>query len=173
MCISPNDGREANRGKQKLCHRLNIIHDDVIHSSSIDLVNVDRKADGRARLPVNEDIGEHGRAGNIKTGWNQKTARASHGLNGLVDSTGTDVFRLRRLLAAAGLPEDEYVTIRGGSYYWTSGIPYELDAHRFETLLDKAEQYNIFELLTQDHQYRQLSPLLVHHFHTFWLQMFF
>ena len=90
MCISPNDGREANRGKQKLCHRLNIIHDDVIHSSSIDLVNVDRKADGRARLPVNEDIGEHGRAGNIKTGWNQKTARDSHGLNGLVDSTGTD-----------------------------------------------------------------------------------
>lgn len=66
MCISPNDGREANRGKQKLCHRLNIIHDDVIHSSSIDLVNVNRKTDGRARLPVNKDVGEHGRAGNIK-----------------------------------------------------------------------------------------------------------
>ena len=91
MCISPNDGEGgANRGKQKLCHRLNIIHDDVIHSSSIDLVNVDRKADGRARLPVNEDVGEHGRAGNIKTGWNQKTARDSHGLNGLVDRTGAD-----------------------------------------------------------------------------------
>ena len=36
----------------------------------------------------------------------------------------------------------EYVTIRGGSYYWTSGIPYELDAHRFETLLDKAGKEN-------------------------------
>ena len=53
-------------------------------------MNVDRKADGCARLPVNEDVGEHRRAGNIKTGWNQKTARDSHGLNGLVDSTGTD-----------------------------------------------------------------------------------
>ena len=54
------------------------------------------------------------------------------------NSLRATVFRLRRLLAAAGLPEDEYVTIRGGSYYWTSGIPYELDAHRFEDLLDKA-----------------------------------
>ena len=54
------------------------------------------------------------------------------------NSLRATVFRLRRLLAAAGLPEDEYVTIRGGSYYWTSGIPYELDAHQFEDLLDKA-----------------------------------
>lgn len=58
------------------------------------------------------------------------------------NSLRATVFRLRRLLAAAGLPEDEYVTIRGGSYYWTSGIPYELDAHRFETLLDKAGKEN-------------------------------
>ena len=53
-------------------------------------MNVDRKADGRARLPVNEDVGEHGRAGNIKTGWNQKTARDSNGLNSLDDGTGAD-----------------------------------------------------------------------------------
>ena len=32
------------------------------------------------------------------------------------NSLRATVFRLRRLLAAAGLPEDEYVTIRGGSY---------------------------------------------------------
>ena len=29
-----------------------------------------------------------------------------------------------------------------GSYYWTSGIPYELDAHQFEDLLDKAGKEN-------------------------------
>ena len=58
------------------------------------------------------------------------------------NSLRATVFRLRRLLAAAGLPEDEYVTIRGGSYYWTSGIPYELDAHQFEDLLDKAGKEN-------------------------------
>ena len=56
------------------------------------------------------------------------------------NSLRATVFRLRRLLAAAGLPEDEYVTIKGGSYYWTSGIPYELDAHQFEELLKKAEK---------------------------------
>ena len=61
------------------------------------------------------------------------------------NSLRATVFRLRRLLAAAGLPEDEYVTIRGGSYYWTSGIPYELDAHRFEDLLDKAGKENDLE----------------------------
>ncbi len=94
MCISPNDGEGANRGKQKLCHRLNIIHDDVIHSSSIDLVNVNRKTDGRARLPVNKDVGEHGRAGNIKSGWNQKTARDIDSLYGLVDRTGADTLNV-------------------------------------------------------------------------------
>ena len=36
------------------------------------------------------------------------------------NSLRATVFRLRRLLAAAGLPEDEYVT--RGSYYWTSRI---------------------------------------------------
>ena len=41
--------------------------------------------------------------------------------------------------------EDEYVTIKGGSYYWTSEIPYELDAHQFEELLKKAEKENDLE----------------------------
>ena len=61
------------------------------------------------------------------------------------NSLRATVFRLRRLLAAAGLPEDEYVTIKGGSYYWTSKIPYELDAHQFEDLLKKAEKENDLE----------------------------
>lgn len=61
------------------------------------------------------------------------------------NSLRATVFRLRRLLAAAGLPEDEYVTIKGGSYYWTSEIPYELDAHQFEELLKKAEKENDLE----------------------------
>ena len=34
------------------------------------------------------------------------------------------------------------MTIKGGSYYWTSEIPYELDAHQFEELLKKAEKEN-------------------------------
>lgn len=61
------------------------------------------------------------------------------------NSLRATVFRLRRILAAAGLPEDEYVTIKGGSYYWTSKIPYELDAHQFEELLKKAEKENDLE----------------------------
>ena len=54
------------------------------------------------------------------------------------NSLRATVFRLRKLLAAAGLPEDDYVTIKGGTYYWTSNIPYELDAHEFEALVQKA-----------------------------------
>ena len=37
------------------------------------------------------------------------------------------------------------MTIKGGSYYWTSEIPYELDTHQFEELLKKAEKENDLE----------------------------
>ena len=73
-----------------LRNRLNVVHDDVIHSSPINLVNVDRETDCRARLPVNEDVGEHRRAGDIKAGRNQKAARNGNGLDSLVDGTGAD-----------------------------------------------------------------------------------
>ena len=78
----------------RLRDRLNIVHDDVIHSSSIDLVNIDGKTDGRARLSVDEDVGEHRRAGNIEASGNQKAARDGHGLNGLVDGTGADTLNV-------------------------------------------------------------------------------
>lgn len=44
------------------------------------------------------------------------------------------VFRLRKILPAAGLPDDEYVHISRGNYSWTSNIPIECDAHEFEKL---------------------------------------
>ena len=57
-------------------------------------MNVNRKTDGRARLPVDEDVGEHRRAGNIKPGRNQKAARDSHGLNCLVDGTRANTLNI-------------------------------------------------------------------------------
>ena len=57
-------------------------------------MNVDRETDCRARLPVNEDVGEHRRAGDIKAGRNQKAARNGNGLDGLVDGTGADALNV-------------------------------------------------------------------------------
>ena len=44
------------------------------------------------------------------------------------NSLRATVFRVRKLLAAAGIPElDEYIQMKGGIYKWTSRIPVELD----------------------------------------------
>ena len=70
----------------RLRNRLDVVHDDIIHSSPINLVNVDRETNCRARLSVNENVGEHRRAGDIEAGRNQKAARNGNGLDGLVDA---------------------------------------------------------------------------------------
>lgn len=48
------------------------------------------------------------------------------------------VFRLRKLLGEV-LPEDDYIRIENGVYYWTSNIPTEVDALKFQELAQKAE----------------------------------
>lgn len=49
------------------------------------------------------------------------------------NSLRATVFRLRKLLVAAGFPEDdEFVHIKSGVYRWTAAIPVELDAVLFE-----------------------------------------
>jgi len=55
------------------------------------------------------------------------------------NSLRATVFRLRKLLVAAGFPEnDEFVHIKSGVYRWTSNIPVEVDAVLFEKMAKEA-----------------------------------
>lgn len=54
------------------------------------------------------------------------------------NSLRATVFRLRKLLTEAGLPEDEYIHIKCGNYRWTEAIPVELDVVWFEKLAKQA-----------------------------------
>lgn len=55
------------------------------------------------------------------------------------NSLRATVFRLRKLLVAAGLPEnDEYIHIKSGIYRWTDAIPVELDTVVFEQQANRA-----------------------------------
>ena len=58
------------------------------------------------------------------------------------NSLRATVFRLRRLFSGSRTAGRRVCDDQRGSYYWTSGIPYELDAHQFEDLLDKAGKEN-------------------------------
>ena len=55
---------------------------------------------------------------------NDKVVNPSNSLRAIV-------FRLRKSLSEAGLPEDDYVHISHGTYSWTDRIEYECDAHQF------------------------------------------
>lgn len=62
------------------------------------------------------------------------------------------VFRLRKILPKCGLPNDEYVHIKRGTYSWTEDIPVDCDAHAFEKLANAAmekENNNRIALLEQ------------------------
>lgn len=61
------------------------------------------------------------------------------------------VFRLRKILPEAGLPNDEYVNISKGVYAWTKEIPLSCDAHIFE---EKAK-----EALAQEDQTKRKEML--------------
>ena len=55
------------------------------------------------------------------------------------NSLRATVFRLRKLLAEAGLPQkDEYIYIKGGKYRFTNAIPVELDFKVFEECAKQA-----------------------------------
>lgn len=52
--------------------------------------------------------------------------------NGSLNNT---IFRLRKQLKAAGLPESNYINIRGGMCIWDKRIPVWTDVHQFEELV--------------------------------------
>lgn len=55
------------------------------------------------------------------------------------NSLRATVFRLRKLLVAAGFPEsDEFIHIKSGIYRWTPAIPVELDVVMFENMANEA-----------------------------------
>ena len=49
--------------------------------------------------------------------------------NGSLNNT---IFRMRKQLKATGLPESNYIVIKGGMCYWDDQIPIEVDAIEFE-----------------------------------------
>ena len=57
--------------------------------------------------------------------------------NGSLNNT---IFRLRKQLEAAGLPEGKYFYLKKGIYYWDSAIPVETDLSVFEKNWKKAEK---------------------------------
>ena len=57
--------------------------------------------------------------------------------NGSLNNT---IFRLRKQLEAAGLPEGKYFYLKKGIYYWDSVIPVETDLSVFEKNWKKAEK---------------------------------
>lgn len=47
-------------------------------------------------------------------------------------------FRLKKLLIEAGLPECEYILVRGGRLYWDEAVPVSLDVELFDKAAQKA-----------------------------------
>ena len=60
--------------------------------------------------------------------------------NGSLNNT---IFRLRKQLEAAGLPEDKYFYLKKGIYYWDSAIPVETDLSVFEKKLEESRKEQI------------------------------
>lgn len=57
--------------------------------------------------------------------------------NGSLNNT---IFRLRKQLEAAGLPEGKYFYLKKGIYYWDSAIPVETDLSVFEKKLEESRK---------------------------------
>lgn len=98
-----------------------IIFNKAVSAKSVRLFQI-LLLDGKKGIPKNELI-------DTLYGWNGQTdsGNRNRNLNNLL-------YRLKGQLAAAGLPEEEYVSIRDGICYWESKIPVEIDALRFEEL---------------------------------------
>ena len=50
------------------------------------------------------------------------------------------IYRLKKQLVAAGMPQDEYVVIRDGRCYWSSRLELELDAEQFCNRIRQAQR---------------------------------
>ncbi|MDD2978646.1 MAG: BTAD domain-containing putative transcriptional regulator [Hespellia sp.] len=49
------------------------------------------------------------------------------------------VYRLKKMLSDAGLPQNDYITIRKGIYQWNAPMETEVDTNLFETLVNESE----------------------------------
>lgn len=66
-----------------------------------------------------------------------------YGRGGLTDPSNNlrvAVHRLRRQMTDAGLPEEEYIRIEDGVYYWSSTLPTQIDVHQFESLIQEGQK---------------------------------
>lgn len=54
-------------------------------------------------------------------------------------SLNNTIFRLRRQLKHSGLPEDDYITITGGTCFWTGAISPDADCLDFEELIRQGQ----------------------------------
>lgn len=54
-------------------------------------------------------------------------------------SLNSMIYRLKKQLMAAGLPGQEFISIKNGICRW-SGLPVEIDMLRFETVIKQAEE---------------------------------
>lgn len=104
-----------------------IIFNKAISAKSVRLFQI-LLLDGKEGIPKNELI-------DSLYGWNGQAdgGNRNRNLNNLL-------YRLKGQLVAAGLPEEEYVSIRDGICYWESKIPVEIDALRFEELAMQARE---------------------------------
>lgn len=48
------------------------------------------------------------------------------------------VFKLRKILYAAGLPREEYIVVQDGTYFWKSSIPTRCDVWEFQEAVQRA-----------------------------------
>lgn len=56
-------------------------------------------------------------------------------LSNAANSLRVTSHRLKKMLAEAGLPEHEYITSKGGYYYWDCPMEVQVDAKEFESLI--------------------------------------
>lgn len=64
-----------------------------------------------------------------------------YGREELADSANNlrvTIHRLKKILTDAGLPEYEYIVVKGGKYYWNSPMKTEVDVYVFKELIEQA-----------------------------------
>lgn len=61
-------------------------------------------------------------------------------LSNAANSLRVTSHRLKKTLVELGFPEHEYITSKGGYYYWDCPMEVEIDARTFEDLIDQAKK---------------------------------
>lgn len=72
-----------------------------------------------------------------------KLLRYLYGDSDLVDSKNNlrvTVYRLRKALVKAGLPEDDFVVIKNGIYRWGASVPVVCDVRQFQETVRRADE---------------------------------